>query len=69
MKKFFRKLVLKITYMLLKSRFGDKLTGKLDLEAQILSKGKIVFSKKLGKEDLIKIFEHELKEMKNAAIN
>jgi len=64
LKKFFRKLVLKITFRLLKSRFGDRLTSKLDLEAQILSKGNVVFSKKLEKDDLIKIFEHEILEIK-----
>lgn len=63
-KKFFRKAVLKLTYWLLKGRFGDKLAARLDLEAQILSKGSVVFSKKLGREDLVKIFEHELKETK-----
>ena len=68
MKKFFRKLVLKLTYKILKSRFGDNLANKLDLEAQILSKGNVVFSKKLGKEDLVKIFEHELKDVKNETI-
>ena len=62
MKKFFRKLVLKATFKILKSRFGDNLATKLDLEAQILSKGNVIFSKKLGKDDLVKIFEHEIKE-------
>jgi hypothetical protein len=61
MKKFFRRVVLRLTYWILKGRFGDTLTGRLDLEAQILSKGKVVFSKKLVREDLIKIFEHEIK--------
>ena len=64
MKNFFRKLVLKLTYKILKSRFGDNLANKLDLEAQLLSKGNVVFSKKLGREDLIKIFEHEIKDVK-----
>lgn len=64
MKKFFRKCILKLTFKFLKSRFGENLASKLDLEAQILSKGNIIFAKKLGKEDLIKIFDHELKEIK-----
>lgn len=68
MKNWFRKTILKLTYKILKSRFGDKLASRLDLEAQILSKGKIVFSKKLGREDLVKIFEHEIKEPSNAVI-
>lgn len=63
MKKLFRKLILKITFKILKSRWGEKLASKLDLEAQILSKGKVVFNKKLEKDDLIKIFEHEIKEL------
>jgi len=63
-KRFFRRAVLKLTYWLLKGRFGDKLVARLDLKAQILSKGNVVFSKDLGREDLIKIFEHEIKESK-----
>ena len=68
MKNWFRKVILKLTYKILKSRFGDKLASRLDLEAQILSKGKVVFSKKLGKEDLVKIFEHEIKEPTNEIV-
>jgi hypothetical protein len=51
-----------MTFWVLKGRFGDRLATRLDLEAQILSKGNVLFSKKLGKEDLVKIFEHEIKE-------
>lgn len=63
MKKFIKKTILKLTLKLLKSNWaGEKLAGKLDLEAQILSQGKVVFHKKLLRDDLIKIFEHEIKE-------
>lgn len=60
MKKFFRKIILKFTYWVLNSRFGNRLTERLDLEVKIFSRGKVVFSKILDKNDLIKIFKHEI---------
>jgi hypothetical protein len=60
MKKFFRRIILKISYWILNGRFGNKLTEKLNLEVKIFSRGKVVFSKILDRNDLVKIFKHEI---------
>lgn len=60
MKKLFKKLTLKLSLFILKSRVGVKLTQKLDLEVAIFSSKKEIFRKKLERDELVKIFNEEL---------
>lgn len=64
MKKLFKKLTLKLSLFILKSKIGVKLTQKLDLEVAIFSSKKEIFRKKLERDELVKIFDEELNNIK-----